>query len=171
MKFFHKLEYKYGKYAIHNLMYYIVILYALGLVMNLINPMFYWVYLSLDIGKVLHGQIWRLVTFLVYPPTLATWAFMDIFFGILALFMYHSLGLTLERADPGGFCGVCGISRRLFYYHRIFEFFHIPGLCHLFPGCAVSDVYGDPGEGEMAGHCGDGCLCLQFFQGKRKHQM
>ena len=26
MKFFHKLEYKYGKYAIHNLMYYIVIL-------------------------------------------------------------------------------------------------------------------------------------------------
>ncbi len=30
MRFFHKLEYKYGKYAIHNLMYYIVILYAIG---------------------------------------------------------------------------------------------------------------------------------------------
>ena len=81
----------------HNLMYYIVILYAIGLVMNLLNPMVYWQFFSLDIEKILHGQIWRLVTFLVYPPTLATWAFMDLFFGILALFMYHSLGLTLER--------------------------------------------------------------------------
>lgn len=97
MRFFHKLEYKYGKYAIHNLMYYIVILYAIGLVMNLLNPMVYWQFFSLDIEKILHGQIWRLVTFLVYPPTLATWAFMDLFFGILALFMYHSLGITLER--------------------------------------------------------------------------
>ena len=73
MKFFHKMESKYGKYAIHNLMYYIVILYGMGLVLYLFDPMFYWMYLSLDMGAIFHGQLWRLVTFLVYPPALGRW--------------------------------------------------------------------------------------------------
>ena len=109
MRFFHKLEYKYGKYAIHNLMYYIVILYAIGLVMNLLNPMVYWQFFSLDIEKILHGQIWRLVTFLVYPPTLATWAFMDLFFGILVyqcVFWDHcSVYVPQPGADTGAGVG------------------------------------------------------------------
>ena len=33
MKFFRKLEQKYGRYAISNLMYYIVILYGMGLIL------------------------------------------------------------------------------------------------------------------------------------------
>jgi len=97
MKFFHKLEHKYSKYAINNLMYYIVVLYGMGLVLYLFDPMFYWQYLSLDMGAIFRGQLWRLVTFLVYPPALGSWVLSDIFFGILALFMYHSLGITLER--------------------------------------------------------------------------
>lgn len=97
MDFFHELEHKYGKYAIHNLMYYIVLLYGMGLVLYLFDPMFYWQYLSLDMGAVFHGQLWRLVTFLVYPPALGSWVLSDIFFGVIALFMYYSLGVTLER--------------------------------------------------------------------------
>lgn len=97
MKFFQKLENKYQKYAIHNLMYYIVILYGIGLVLHLFAPMVYWGFLSLDMQAVFHGQIWRLVTFLIYPPALGTWILGDVFFGILALFMYYSLGVTLER--------------------------------------------------------------------------
>ncbi len=97
MKFFRKLEQKYGRYAISNLMYYIVILYGMGLILYLLNPMFYWLYLSLDMAAIFHGQIWRLVTFLIYPPALGSWVLSDIFFGVIALFMYHSLGLTLER--------------------------------------------------------------------------
>lgn len=97
MKFFRKLEQKYGRYAVSNLMYYIVILYGVGLVLYLFNPMAYWQYLSLDMGAVFRGQIWRLVTFLIYPPALGNWVLSDIFFGILGLFMYHSLGITLER--------------------------------------------------------------------------
>ena len=31
MKFFQKLERKFGRYAIHNLMYYIIVLYLIGL--------------------------------------------------------------------------------------------------------------------------------------------
>ena len=33
-----KLERKFGRYAIPNLMYYIIILYAVGFVLDLINP-------------------------------------------------------------------------------------------------------------------------------------
>ena len=97
MKFFRKMEQKYGKYAVSNLMYYIVILYGMGLVLYLFNPMAYWAYLSLDMEAIFHGQVWRLVTFLIYPPALGNWVLSDIFFGVIALFMYHSLGLTLER--------------------------------------------------------------------------
>ncbi len=91
MKFFYKLERKYGKYAIPDLMKYIIILYGIGLAISLWNPMFYYRYLSLDGWAIMHGQIWRIVTFLCYPPA------PGIFFGILALYLYYSMGQTLER--------------------------------------------------------------------------
>ncbi len=91
MKFFYKLERKYGKYAIHNLMYYLVVLYGIGLIISLWNPMIYYRYLALDGNAILHGEIWRIVTFLCYPPV------PGLFFGILALYMYYSMGQTLER--------------------------------------------------------------------------
>lgn len=97
MKFFNDLERKYRKYAIPNLMYYITICYAVGLVLTFLAPGFYWSYLSLDAEAILHGQVWRLVTFLLYPPALGSWVFTQVFFGVIALFMYYSLGQTLER--------------------------------------------------------------------------
>lgn len=60
MEFFRKLERKYQRYAIPNLMYYITILYAVGLVIWLVNPILYFEYLSLDVGEILQGQVWRL---------------------------------------------------------------------------------------------------------------
>lgn len=45
----------------------------------------------------MHGQIWRLVTFIIYPPTMGTFVFDSVFFGIISLFLYYSLGVTLER--------------------------------------------------------------------------
>lgn len=91
MNFFRKLEYKFGKYAIHNLMYYIILLYGAGIVMSLMNPYFYQMYLSLNAEAILHGQVWRLVTFLICPPS------SGIFFNLIAMFLYYSLGTTLER--------------------------------------------------------------------------
>ncbi len=64
-----KLERKFSRYAIPNLMTYIIILYAAGFVLNLINPTFYSQFLSLDAGKILQGQIWRIVTFIIQPPS------------------------------------------------------------------------------------------------------
>lgn len=97
MKFFNDFERKYHKYAIPNLMYYIVILYGIGLVMQLIQPLIYWEYLCLDARAIMRGQIWRVVTFLIYPPSLGRSTFKDVFFGVIALFLYYNLGQTLER--------------------------------------------------------------------------
>lgn len=97
MKFFTELERKYYKYAVHNLMYYIVALYTAGLVLHWMQPGLYWQFLCLDAEAILHGQVWRLVTFLIYPPALVSWVFLDPVIGVLSLLMYFSLGQTLER--------------------------------------------------------------------------
>ena len=39
MKFFYKMERKFGRYAIRNLMYYIMILYGIGIVIQMLYPM------------------------------------------------------------------------------------------------------------------------------------
>ena len=45
MNWLDKLERKFGRYAIHNLMYYIIVLYVAGLVLQLFVPEFYYQYL------------------------------------------------------------------------------------------------------------------------------
>lgn len=91
MNFFRKMEYKYGKFAIRNLMYYIIMMYLAGILISFINPQFYALYLSLDAQAILQGQVWRLVSFLICPPS------SGIFFNLIAMYLYYSLGTTLER--------------------------------------------------------------------------
>ena len=90
MKWLDKLERKFGKYAIHNLMYYIIILYILGLVIQMVNPSLYTQWLGLDAEAILHGQIWRIVTFIIQPPN-ASFLFMA-----FALYFYYMVGQALE---------------------------------------------------------------------------
>ena len=87
-----KLERKFGRYAIPNLMYYIIILYALGFVLNLLNRDFYYQFLSLDAAAILHGQIWRIVTFIIQPPS------DSLIFIIFMLHLYYMIGQQLEAA-------------------------------------------------------------------------
>lgn len=105
MKFFQKFERKFSRYAIHNLMYYIMILYAIGIVIQIFMPMVYWQFLSLNPAAILHGQIWRVVTFIIYPPmgsmsplgSSMGMMLSDILFNGIALSLYYSLGTNLER--------------------------------------------------------------------------
>ena len=90
MNWIDKLEKKFGRYAIHNLMYYVIILYALGYVINVMAPDFYTGYLSLDPTAILHGQIWRIVTFIIYPPSTG------LFFFLISMYLYYSIGKVLE---------------------------------------------------------------------------
>ena len=105
MKFFYKMERKFGRYAIRNLMYYIMILYGIGIVIQMLYPMLYWQYLCLDASSILRGQVWRIVTFLLFPPmgsmaplgSSAGSLFSDLLFNGIALSLYYSLGMNLER--------------------------------------------------------------------------
>ena len=40
---------------------------------------------------ILKGQVWRIFTFLIYPPA------GDILYFVIAMWLYYSLGTTLER--------------------------------------------------------------------------
>lgn len=91
MNWMNKLERKFGRYAIRNLMFYIMILYGVGFVIMNVNPLFYYQYLSLDASMILKGQVWRIFTFLIYPPA------GDILYFVIAMWLYYSLGTTLER--------------------------------------------------------------------------
>lgn len=89
MRWLDKMERKFGKYAIRNLMNYIIILYALGFVIQLAAPQLS-MYLRLDAEAILHGQIWRIFTFIIDPPTT------NYFFIFFSLYLYYMIGRVLE---------------------------------------------------------------------------
>lgn len=91
MKLIDKLEKKFGKYAVKNLMYYIIMLYALGFVILLVKPNIYYNYLSLDAAAILSGQIWRIFTYIIYPPT------GSLIMILISLYFYYVIGTMLER--------------------------------------------------------------------------
>ena len=91
MKFLDKQEKKFGKYAIKNLMYYIIMLYALGFVIMLVKPEIYTNFLSLNAPAILSGQIWRIFTYIIYPPTGSLITI------LISLYFYYVVGSMLER--------------------------------------------------------------------------
>jgi hypothetical protein len=95
MKLINRLERKFGKYAIPNLIQYVIILYVLGAFLTIINPKFYMTFLSLDIGMVLKGQVWRLVTFIIYPNNIS--GSFGIFGFAIEMYLYYMIGRSLEN--------------------------------------------------------------------------
>lgn len=91
----YKAEYKYGKYAIRNLMSFIVggmaIVFLMNLMMlnaqnvNFINA------ITFDQAKILQGQIWRIISFIYIPNS------SSIVFIIFSLYFYWLIGNALER--------------------------------------------------------------------------
>ena len=100
MKWFNKLERKLGRFAIPNLMLYIIILYGFGFAINIFVPGFYTQYLSLNAEAIIkYGQIWRLVTFIIQPPSTSGFSLLySILLLVLALYLYYSIGRSLEYA-------------------------------------------------------------------------
>lgn len=85
-----KFERKFGKYAIPNLTLVLILCYIVGYIIQLINSTFF-DYLTLDPYRILHGEVWRLFTWLVVPPDS-----FDLFTIIMLLFFYN-IGTTMER--------------------------------------------------------------------------
>lgn len=86
-----KLERKYGRYAIPGLMRYIIFLYAIGFILIYYDASIYYNYLSLDAAAILHGQVWRILTFIIFPPSTS---FLWI---LIALSLYYFIGTQLEQ--------------------------------------------------------------------------
>lgn len=89
MNWLDRLERKYSKYAIRNLMYGIIIIQLMGLVLITLIPDTI-ALISLNPDAILKGQVWRLVTFLAIPPTT------NLLFAALVLYFYYMIGSTLE---------------------------------------------------------------------------
>ena len=97
MKFLNKLERKFGKYAIADLMKYVLVLYGIGTAIGFFAPSLYTKYLDLDFSMIARGQIWRLITFIMQPYPLNGQPFNIIFFGI-QVYLYLMIGRGLEQA-------------------------------------------------------------------------
>lgn len=91
MNFINKLERRFGRYSIKNLMKYVSILYLIGFSINLLHPGLYQ-YLTLDFRMIFRGQIWRLITFVIPNVGLS-----GIFLTAISVFVYYIIGNTLER--------------------------------------------------------------------------
>ena len=92
MSWIDKLERKFGRRGIPNLTMYMVICYVLGYLLNALNPSLLSM-LSLEPAMILRGQIWRLVTWVIYPPQNGNF----LFFVIAIFFFYYPIGNSLER--------------------------------------------------------------------------
>ena len=80
---------RHPRFGISNLMKYVCIANVAFWLLGAVNPVLL-SYLSFDPYLVLHGQIWRIVTFALYPPSTGLLAF-------IAFYFYYWIGSTLER--------------------------------------------------------------------------
>lgn len=91
MNFLNKMERKIGKYAIPNLMIYLIAAYCIGFVIYTVNPNFM-LMLTLSPYHILHGQVWRLITWILMPTDTRVFSLL-----IMSL-LYYQLGSALERS-------------------------------------------------------------------------
>jgi len=113
MGLLNRLERKFGKFAIKGLMTYIVALNMAVFLLDLFGRELFQgsiiLKLALIPGKVLEGEVWRLITFIFVPPEL------DPLFIIFALILLYNYGIGLEeewgsfRLNVYYFIGVLGI--------------------------------------------------------------
>lgn len=83
-------EKKFGRYAIRNLSLMLILCYAAGYILQLISSDFLY-FLTLDPYQILHGQIWRIFTWILVPPDTLS------IFTLITLYFYYSLGTALEH--------------------------------------------------------------------------
>ena len=101
----YNLERKLRRYTVSDLMKYITIgqgiVYILMYVWPSLGRMVYSM-ITLSRSALLHGQIWRLITFVFVPPTSSP------IFVLFALYFYYMIGSSLERRW-------CKVKFNLFY--------------------------------------------------------
>lgn len=90
MNWLNKLERKLGRYAIPNLVIWLIGVYCIGFVINMVNPAIL-SYLNFQPYYILHGQIWRIITWIFQPTDT------NLIFLLIMMLFYYQLGTVLER--------------------------------------------------------------------------
>ena len=80
MNWIDKMERKFRGRGIPNLTVYVIICYVVGYLLSYLNPSMLSM-MSLDVSKILQGQIWRLVTWVIYPPSTGNFYFIFLLSG------------------------------------------------------------------------------------------
>lgn len=183
MNWLNKLERKIGRYAVPNLIIWLIGAYTIGYVFGTVSPGIL-SYLTLSPYHILHGQIWRLVTW-VFMPTESNL----IFLLIMALF-YYQLGMALERTwgtfrfnvyiFGGMIFTVIGafVLYGIYYamnasvisqmpalagtvilfdcvgiFHKLYQYVHFSCICRDVSGYAGNALLHYPNQDEMDGDC------------------
>lgn len=98
MNFIDKWERRVGGAGIQRLIVYVLLISIFGNILHLIDSSIYPMYLSFDVYKILHGQIWRLVTFLMAPSVSRGTGFVtDLIWYVIWLSLYYYIGINLEE--------------------------------------------------------------------------
>ncbi len=90
-KVLNKVERRFRRFGINNLMAYIIGITALVYVANMAVPMGVTMALNLNPRLVLDGELWRLITFVFIPPAAQP------LFAIIAMYLYYMIGTALEH--------------------------------------------------------------------------
>ncbi len=86
-----KLERKFGNRAVRRLTSVMIGLIIAGYALQMASPNAS-EFMALDIYRILHGEVWRIITWILIPPSQPS------LFTIIMLFFYWSIGSSLERA-------------------------------------------------------------------------
>ena len=89
MRLIDRFCYKHPNFDIPNLMRYLTIANVVFWILGTANSVLL-SYLRFDAGLIMQGQIWRLITFMVYPPSMGLLAF-------LVFYFYYWMGTALEQ--------------------------------------------------------------------------
>ncbi|MGN0375049.1 MAG: hypothetical protein ACI4EN_06060 [Butyrivibrio sp.] len=154
MNFLYKLERKFGRYAIKNLSLVLIICYVAGYVIQIINPYFL-DYLTLDPYAIVHGQVWRIVSWVLIPPP------GNIFFAVFMLLFYFSIGTALERTWGSFQYNVYIFSGMIF---TVIGSFLMMAFCYIFrAGDMAEYAYGISSEAVLTGSAGYFRYLSKFF--------
>ncbi len=91
MNWLYKLERKFGRYGIPNLMLYIVTTMLFVAIFDIVLGIPLSSYFSLNRAAIAGGQVWRLITFIVVPPASSVLTL------AISLYFYYFIGSSLEN--------------------------------------------------------------------------
>ena len=83
----YKLEKKYGRYAVPNLTVFVIFTYVIGYLMSFMGLTYL---IGLNPGLIMKGQVWRIFTWILMPPSTLS------VFTVIMLFFYFQIGRSLE---------------------------------------------------------------------------